>query len=278
MAEPRTIVVGSGNLGASASFEVPAGVRFDVEAVYVEVDASGGGATTAELTVSEQSGEVIAKKQQGRTISGVGSATWALRLDDEDTATPSGGSMAAWASMFKNYGNATPIVIPPFPGAYVYDVDFTGGTLRTSDPAHISWSSGFPQALVIDTADPYTLSVWASCRVNIQPVGGLANYHPAGVEMFLFMQDGMNIPGTVNETHTSYHYLWGGGAPTVVNQVMYTASWIDVENTDLGSTNFVYIELANHDSTNANVQLVQAELRATLTTTEFDTQTTSPLV
>ena len=82
-AAPRTIVV-QGNGTNSLAFEVPAGVDIAVQAVYAAIDASAAGNTTAELTVTEQSGVVIAKKRQADMIpaGGSGSATWALRLDD----------------------------------------------------------------------------------------------------------------------------------------------------------------------------------------------------
>lgn len=69
---------------ADATFEVPGGVDMEVQAVYVDVDASLAGDTTAELTITEQSGVVIAKKRQSSVIpaGSTGSATWAQRLDD----------------------------------------------------------------------------------------------------------------------------------------------------------------------------------------------------
>jgi hypothetical protein len=89
MADPRTINQ-PGNGTATQQFELAPGLLQYVQAVYVDVDNSGGTATSPTLTVSEQSGVVIAKKQQGKTIdAGVtGSATWALRLDDEVAPTP----------------------------------------------------------------------------------------------------------------------------------------------------------------------------------------------
>ena len=66
------------------SFTVPL-AGLDVESVVALVDASGAaGPITAELTITDQSGVVIANKPQVSTIlnSGTGSATWALRLDD----------------------------------------------------------------------------------------------------------------------------------------------------------------------------------------------------
>jgi hypothetical protein len=73
---------------------------FDVESVYASVDATTAtGPVTAELTVRDQSGVVIARKKQGVTIpaGAAGSATWALRLDDETTTTTPAGSSEPWA-------------------------------------------------------------------------------------------------------------------------------------------------------------------------------------
>jgi hypothetical protein len=73
---------------------------FDVESVYASVDATAAtGPVTAELTVRDQSGVVIARKKQGVTIpaGAAGSATWALRLDDETTAATPAGSSEPWA-------------------------------------------------------------------------------------------------------------------------------------------------------------------------------------
>jgi hypothetical protein len=72
---------GSGTLSYTLASD-----SFDVESVYVSVDATTAtGPVTAELTVRDQSGVVIARKKQAATIPAgqAGSATWALRLDDE---------------------------------------------------------------------------------------------------------------------------------------------------------------------------------------------------
>lgn len=68
---------------------------FDVESVYASIDATAAaGPVTAELTIQDQSGVVIARKVQTQTIAAgaPGSATWALRLDD-DTASGGGGAL-----------------------------------------------------------------------------------------------------------------------------------------------------------------------------------------
>jgi hypothetical protein len=72
---------GSGTLSYTLASD-----SFDVESVYVSVDATTAtGPVTAELTVRDQSGVVIARKKQAATIPAgqAGSATWSLRLDDE---------------------------------------------------------------------------------------------------------------------------------------------------------------------------------------------------
>src|SRR5437773_899612 len=74
-----------GNGTGTLSYTIP-GSGLDVESVYADVDTSGaGGAVTAELTITDQSGVVIARKVQNTTIDAgiAGSATWALQLDDD---------------------------------------------------------------------------------------------------------------------------------------------------------------------------------------------------
>lgn len=84
---PRTIDAEIPGPQQTQQFALDGTVTFDLEAVYIEIDASGaGGPVTAELTILEQSGVVIARKAQKDTVDagGAGSATWALRLDDDD--------------------------------------------------------------------------------------------------------------------------------------------------------------------------------------------------
>lgn len=100
---------------------------FDIESVYVAIDATGAaGPVTAELTISDQSGAVIARKTQGATVAagGTGSATWALRLDDESTATS--GSVNArealdHASANANPGQSQPIQFSHNSGSTLFD-------------------------------------------------------------------------------------------------------------------------------------------------------------
>lgn len=102
MAEPRTINQ-PGNGTATQQFELAPGLLQYVQSVYVEIDNTAGADARPTLTLSEQSGVVIAKKRQGEAIpaAGTGSATWALRLDDEHAAT----SSQSFATYFGNAVN-----------------------------------------------------------------------------------------------------------------------------------------------------------------------------
>ncbi len=86
---PRTIIVGITPGQSTASYTLAPGLAQYVQSVYVEVDNTAGADTRPLLTVSEQSGVVIAKKRQGESITAgtSGSATWALRLTDETAAS-----------------------------------------------------------------------------------------------------------------------------------------------------------------------------------------------
>lgn len=89
--QPRTIDAGLAGPAQTQTYTLDPTVQFDLEAVYVELDTSGaGGPVTAELVIAEQSGVVIAKKRQSQTVDagGAGTATWALRLDDESAGSP----------------------------------------------------------------------------------------------------------------------------------------------------------------------------------------------
>ncbi len=70
----------------SATFTMPGNIGLAVESVLATINNSAGGVATATLTVRDQSGEVIAKKRLGDTIpaADTGTATWALRLTDND--------------------------------------------------------------------------------------------------------------------------------------------------------------------------------------------------
>lgn len=85
---PPVTAKGQADGSTTASFVIPQ-TGLDVEAVYVTIDATAAAAdVTAELTVSDQSGAVIARKVQTEavTVGTTGSATWALRLLDDGGA------------------------------------------------------------------------------------------------------------------------------------------------------------------------------------------------
>lgn len=87
MASARTINL-PGSQTDTQQYELAPGLLQYVQSVYVVVDNTAGAAAKPTLTISEQSGVVIAKKRQGESIpaAGSGSATWALRLTDEGGA------------------------------------------------------------------------------------------------------------------------------------------------------------------------------------------------
>lgn len=91
MSNPRTINQ-PGNGTDTQQFELAPGLLQYVQSVYVEIDNSAGSDARPTLTLSEQSGVVIAKKRQSESIpaGGTGSGTWALRLDDKSGATLTG--------------------------------------------------------------------------------------------------------------------------------------------------------------------------------------------
>jgi hypothetical protein len=77
-----------GNGTSTLSYTIP-GAGLDLESVYAVIDASAATTdVTAELTIADQSGVVIAKRTQAVTVpaADTGSATWALRLDDDNAA------------------------------------------------------------------------------------------------------------------------------------------------------------------------------------------------
>lgn len=85
MAEDRATRQIGGTGSAALSYQLAPGLAQYVESVLVEVDTSGAGDTTATLSVATPDGIVMARKVQGQTIDGggSGSATFALRLDDD---------------------------------------------------------------------------------------------------------------------------------------------------------------------------------------------------
>lgn len=83
-----------GNGTGTVSFSVPPD-GFKLQSVVAVIDGSADLApVTAELSIADPSGVVIAYKRQSETIPATesGTATWALRLDDELTAIAPGGT------------------------------------------------------------------------------------------------------------------------------------------------------------------------------------------
>ncbi len=152
-AGPRTINAPVNGTG-TVSFTLPPGITLDLQAVFATIDATAAGATTAELTISEQSGVVIAKKRQGETVdAGVtGSATWALRLGDE-SAPPLPPAVTAYEA-FKDPGTfcatGAPITTLPF----VYDFgDVLGSFAGTR--------------YTIFDAGTYALALWINAQATV---------------------------------------------------------------------------------------------------------------
>ncbi len=84
----------SGNNTQSLTFTMPGGVAMKVLSVVATVTNGAGSAVTPELTIKDQSGVVIAARKQSSSIPAgdTGTATWALRLDDDSAGTSPGGS------------------------------------------------------------------------------------------------------------------------------------------------------------------------------------------
>ena len=64
MADPRTIQVPINTPAQTAEYQLAPGVLQYVESVVATVDTSGSGSVTPVLTIAEQSGVVVADKQQ----------------------------------------------------------------------------------------------------------------------------------------------------------------------------------------------------------------------
>jgi hypothetical protein len=144
-----------GNGTNTLSWTVP-GDGMDVETVYASVDATGaGGAVTAEITIADQSGVVIARKTQGSTIAagGTGSATWALRLDDDSTAGGGGGGITLITSTDGSItvttpaGPTTDLSTNPPPTAVEY-MTCGSALLGSGASANVAWFHSSGSALV----------------------------------------------------------------------------------------------------------------------------------
>ncbi len=84
----------SGNNTQSLTFTMPGGVAMKVLSVVATINNGAATAVTPELTIRDQSGVVIAARKQSSTIPAgdTGTATWALRLDDDSAASGGGTS------------------------------------------------------------------------------------------------------------------------------------------------------------------------------------------
>ena len=148
----RSVAV-SGNGTGTLSFAVPAGVIFQLEGVYADVDATAAaGDVTATLTISEQSGVVIQKKPQASKITagGAGSASWGLRLADD---TGAGASPAAlpYEAFADSVGTAVAAVgITTLPFVHAFG-DVLGGF--------------FAGRYTITAAGTYALALWVDWQV-----------------------------------------------------------------------------------------------------------------
>jgi hypothetical protein len=99
-----------GSGASSLSYTIP-GSGLDLESVYAVIDASAATAdVTAELTITDQSGVVIAKRTQALTVPAgdTGSATWALRLDDDNAAAQLAGALTLQAYASKTSDSNVP--------------------------------------------------------------------------------------------------------------------------------------------------------------------------
>jgi len=136
----QTRVIG-GEGGSTMSYRLPAGLFQYVESVYVELDTSGASDARPELAIATDNGVVMARKRQGEDVLGgdTGSATWALRLDDErrqpDTALPYG-------YLVYKRGAPSTVVVPT--GAVGKKVLFTSAQASDGVTIHLDGVTGSP--------------------------------------------------------------------------------------------------------------------------------------
>lgn len=169
---PRTIVL-PGDGSQAASYKLAPGIFQYVESVLVEVDASAAGDVRPTLRIAEPSGVVIATKRQGETIPAgdTGSATWALRLDDE---RPAGGSGLQFdkdpqeGDWFRARVTTNGPVDPGSGVAYgtIWEDDSPNGPLWRA-------KSGGKTALIALDEGRHILA-FASDQINVQVFGGPA--------------------------------------------------------------------------------------------------------
>lgn len=139
---PRTIVVSPTTPSSTLEYTLPPNVYQDVQAVLVEVDATGSGDVRPTLAVADGSGEVIARKRQGEPIlgGGTGSATWARRLTDESP----GGAGSAFTPQQEFFAD-------PF---------FAGTVVPAGNAAPLAWTNPAGDVL-LDLAAPTSPKVLA---------------------------------------------------------------------------------------------------------------------
>lgn len=228
-AERRTIQVGLTAPAQTQSYELAPGLAQFVQSVYIEVDTSGSGDVSPTLTISEQSGVVIAKTQQGSVIDGggSGSATWALRLAANGSATATG----AIRFDFDNQGGSLDVTtndVSPFNplGGGLFMQDLSGGgmylqarNVAMTKLARISLDTG-QRILVVSTESVFvrganagpsttwdsgsvTFDTATSTVVAIKGVGGATVFQVA------------NDSTSVSNLKTGKTFIWNdnGGNP-----------------------------------------------------------------
>lgn len=157
---PRTVVLPVDGTNNVESFTLPPAIDFKVQSVYVEFDGSTG-SVTPELSISEQSGQVIARKRQSEATDAVNpaSATWALRLADDIQGPPgpSGTMLGVQAQRVIDFN---------VPSGYTA-VSFTQTDFDTSG----FWSGGTPARFTI----PAGLGGWYMSVVRYQMTSVVTN-------------------------------------------------------------------------------------------------------
>lgn len=181
---PRTITQG-GNGQSTVSIELPPIVGFTPESVRVVVDNSGGGPVTATLDIAEQSGVVIATKRQGETIdagTNPGSATWALRLDDEGS-----GSSPSGSHMYETFRDAVGVLVAPNTATTLKWVhDFGANVMQTGVTTTSALATGgFVFSLMAQplsgAAAPYSVKINFRLAIN-----GTFNFQTAATQVPIF--------------------------------------------------------------------------------------------
>jgi hypothetical protein len=137
--QPRTIVADI-TVGQVVSFQLPPGVALAVESVVATIDAAAG--STPELTIEAPGGAVITAKPQAVAIpaGATAFATWALRLDDDETATPAPtpGMCRLLGSGSASGNSLTVTLTGAVPAAGVLQLIFCGTSAHGTDT---SWSA-----------------------------------------------------------------------------------------------------------------------------------------